>query len=90
MNQLPGVMPLWNLRPGESSEVLGFTPALPERYQGRVMEFGFQPGTRVWCLLSPAFGAPRVYRISNSVFSLDRNVAEHVLVAPTDDSEAPK
>jgi ferrous iron transport protein A len=45
------------------------------------MEFGFQPGNRVSCLLSPAFGAPRVYRISNSVFSLDRNVAEHVLVA---------
>lgn len=81
MSQLSTAVPLWSLRPGESSEVLGFAAALPERYQGRVMEFGFQPGNRVSCLLSPAFGAPRVYRISNSVFSLDRNVAEHVLVA---------
>ena len=73
---------LWDLRAGESAQVTGFDEALSEAYQGRIMEFGFHPGTLVRCLLTPGFGAPRVYAISYSVFSLDRDVALAVFVAP--------
>jgi Fe2+ transport system protein FeoA len=52
------------------------------------MEFGFQPGARVQCLLNPGFGAPRVYSISNSVFSLDKEIAAAVFVLVSDTAEA--
>jgi Fe2+ transport system protein FeoA len=48
------------------------------------MEFGFHAGERVVCLQSPAFGAPRVYRVNNTVYSLDDEVASHVLVSAGD------
>jgi Fe2+ transport system protein FeoA len=44
------------------------------------MEFGFHPGETVVCLQSPALGAPKVYRVSNTVYSLDDEVASHVRV----------
>jgi ferrous iron transport protein A len=44
------------------------------------MEFGFHQGEAVTCLLRPGFGAPRVYRVSNTVFSLDVEIARLVLV----------
>jgi Fe2+ transport system protein FeoA len=49
----------------------------------RLMEFGFHPGESVSCLQSLAFGAPKVYRVSNTVYSLDDEVATHVLVRIT-------
>lgn len=68
--------------------VTGFDDGLSVAYQGRVMEFGFQPGARVQCLLNPGFGAPRVYSISNSVFSLDKEIAAAVFVLVSDTAEA--
>ena len=81
MNNASAVKALWDLRPGEAATVTGCGDTLAVSYQGRVMEFGFQPGARVRCLLNPGFGAPRVYGISNSVFSLDREIAAAVHVA---------
>jgi len=72
---------LWSLAAGEQREVVGFDDALSEAYRIRLMEFGFHPGERVACLLIPGFGAPRVYRVSNTVFSLDAEIAERVFVS---------
>ena len=71
---------LWTLKAGESCEILGYDDALAEKYRVRLMEFGFHPGEKVTCLQSPAFGAPKVYRVSNTVYSLDDEVADHVRV----------
>lgn len=76
---------LWNLRSGESRRLLGFTDSLDETYQTRLAELGFQPGSQVTCVMRPALGAPRVYRIQASVFSLEDSVAREVLV----ESQAP-
>lgn len=69
---------------------MGFDSALPDAYRIRLMEFGFHPGETVSCLLSPGLGAPRVYRVSNTVFSLDREIAARVFVVdtPSPDSDA--
>ncbi len=76
---------LWNLRAGESCEILGYDDALAESYRVRLTEFGFYPGGRVTCVQTPALGAPRVYRISNTIYSLDDQVAAHVFIrAPSD------
>ena len=73
--------PLWNLAPGVQATVVGFDDGLSENYRVRLMEFGFHPGEVVTCLLSPGFGAPKVYRVSNTVFSLDSDIATKVLMA---------
>jgi Fe2+ transport system protein FeoA len=74
---------LWTLKTGDSCEILGYDNALDEKYRVRLMEFGFHPGETVSCLQSLAFGAPKVYRVSNTVYSLDDEVAVHVMVRIT-------
>lgn len=71
---------LWGLKAGERCEILGFDDALAENYRIRMMEFGFHPGEIVACLQAVAFGAPKVYRVSNTIFSLDEEVADHIYV----------
>jgi Fe2+ transport system protein FeoA len=78
---------LWSLKSGERCEILGYDNALDEKYRIRLMEFGFHPGESVSCLHAVAFGAPKVYRVSNTVYSLDDEVASHVLVRITSPNE---
>jgi Fe2+ transport system protein FeoA len=65
-----------------SGVLVGFDPALSDRYRGRLQEFGFYVGEPVCCQQSTGFGAPRVYRVSNATYSLDQELAEHILVQP--------
>ena len=74
---------LWSLKSGQRCEILGYDTALDDKYRIRLMEFGFHPGESVSCLQALAFGAPKVYRVSNTVYSLDDEVASHVLVRIT-------
>jgi Fe2+ transport system protein FeoA len=78
---------LWSLKSGDRCEILGYDNALDEKYRIRLMEFGFHPGETVSCLHAVAFGAPKVYRVSNTVYSLDDEVASHVLVRITSPDE---
>jgi Fe2+ transport system protein FeoA len=78
---------LWSLKAGQRCEILGFDQSLAENYRTRMMEFGFHPGERVSCLQSLAFGAPKVYRVSNTIFSLDQEVASHLQVRLLDQHE---
>ena len=45
-----------------------------------MMELGFHPGETVFCVHAPALGAPKVFRVSNTMFSLDDEVAAHITV----------
>ncbi len=78
---------LWSLKAGDQCRILGYDNALADAYRIRLMEFGFHPGETVVCLQSPAFGAPKVYRVSNTVYSLDDEVASHVQVQVVGASE---
>jgi Fe2+ transport system protein FeoA len=71
---------LWALRAGDQGRITGFDSALAESYRVRLMELGFHPGETVSCLQAPAFGAPKVFRVANTVFSLDDEVAGHISV----------
>jgi len=71
---------LWSLQAGDHCEIMSYDEGIEERYKIRLMEFGFHPGEKVTCLQSPSFGAPKVYRVSNTVFSLDDEVAVHIQV----------
>lgn len=76
---------LWALDKGQSGAIEGFDEALREEYRIRLMELGFHPGEIVACMQAPALGAPRVYRVANTVFSLDDQVAQFVRVRLNDD-----
>ena len=78
---------LWSLSTGDRCEIVGYDNALAEKYRVRLMEFGFHPGETVACIQSLAFGAPKVYRVSNTIFSLDDEVATHVQVRLVDNHE---
>ncbi|WOJ95360.1 FeoA family protein [Congregibacter brevis] len=73
---------LWTLTKGQSGAIDGFDETLQDEYRIRLMELGFHPGEMVSCLQAPALGAPKVYRVANTVFSLDDEVASHVQVRP--------
>ena len=62
--------------------MVGFADELPAAYQPRRIELGFHPGEGVSCLLAPGLGAPRVFQVSNTVYSLDRELASRVEVGP--------
>jgi Fe2+ transport system protein FeoA len=69
---------LWSLRKGEGGVIAGYDDRLAEHYRVRLMEMGFHPGETVTCLQAPAFGSPKVFRVSNTVFPLDDEVASHI------------
>lgn len=71
---------LWALKAGDRGQITGFDSALMDSYRIRLMELGFHPGETVFCLQAPAFGAPKIYRVANTVFSLDDEVADHITV----------
>ena len=73
---------LWTLIKGQSGAIDGFDETLQDEYRIRLMELGFHPGEMVSCLQAPALGAPKVYRVANTVFSLDDDVASHVRIRP--------
>ncbi|GAB5412933.1 MAG: hypothetical protein Cons2KO_05360 [Congregibacter sp.] len=73
---------LWSLAKGQRGAIDGFDEELREAYRVRLMELGFHPGEQVSCLQAPALGAPRVYRVANTVFSLDDEVAQYVRIRP--------
>lgn len=75
------IMTLWGLAAGQSGRIEGFDETLPDHYRVRLMELGFHPGEQVHCMQAPAFGAPRVYRVSNTIFSLDDEVADHITLS---------
>jgi len=71
---------LWAMRRGQQAWIEAFDDGLDPAYRVRLSELGFHPGERVTCLLSPAFGAPKVYRVANTMFSLDRELAGFVRI----------
>jgi len=76
----PDMLSLWDLPLHASGVLVGFAPELADRYRGRLQEYGFHLGERISCQHQPGFGAPRVYRVSNATYSLDRELAALVLV----------
>jgi len=69
---------LWNLKKGESCVITGFDGTLQARYKTRLTELGFRPGAGISCTVAPRMGAPKLYRVANAVYSLEKQIAELV------------
>jgi Fe2+ transport system protein FeoA len=71
---------LMDMRAGERGRIGGFDSTLDPAYQQRLAELGFVPGVAIACARRPVLGAPCLYRIEASVFSLDDTLARCVLL----------
>ena len=71
---------LWDLKRGERCLITDFDTALPGKYRIRLIELGFQRGSAVSCVVAPRMGAPKLYRVSSVVYSLERQIAQMVTV----------
>jgi len=74
-------MTLWDLKQGASATVAGFSGSLQGDYRTRLSELGFHPGEQIACVLSPNLGAPKLYQVNNTVYSLDDSVAALINLA---------
>jgi Fe2+ transport system protein FeoA len=70
------------MKRGVQSVIEGFSPALDLSVKGRLEELGFHQGSRVLCTQSPRLGAPKLYKVGNAVYSLEKTIAECVIVHP--------
>ncbi|MEE4301920.1 MAG: FeoA family protein [Pseudomonadales bacterium] len=77
---------LWDMAEGDSARLAGFSPDLAPSWLLRLEELGFQPGEDVVCVTAPRFGAPRTYRVNNSFFSVDDEIARCMFTGPGSDA----
>lgn len=69
---------LWELKSGESCIITGYGTSLEASYQDRLKDLGFHLGQEIICLQSPRLGAPKVFKLNNSIYALDDVVAKEV------------
>ena len=69
---------LWSLTEGEAGVLASFGADLADSWLRRLREVGFAPGERVTCVTAPRFGAPRVYRVGNTFFSVEDQIARQL------------
>lgn len=66
---------LWDLKKGQACIIKGFAASLNEHFRERLIDLGFQSGQLIKCIISPSFGAPKLYQVNNTIFSLDNDIA---------------
>jgi Fe2+ transport system protein FeoA len=72
---------LSQLKIKEKALITGFTPKMPASHTQRLQELGFREGVSILCLKRPPMGAPCVYQIGGSVFSIDSQTQVEINIA---------
>ena len=72
-------MRLWELKPGETATVTEISE-VPKSVFSKIQNLGIQANEQVKCLQWLPFGGPRVYKLENGVFALEKNLASFVEV----------
>ncbi|NCN41315.1 ferrous iron transport protein A [bacterium] len=69
---------IWNLE--EESEVIvtAFCPTMNEQHVKRFNELGFRMGEPVKCVQRTPLGAPRIFQVNSTVFSLSKEDASRI------------
>ncbi len=73
-------MNLWNLKEKAEAVISGLSDDIPERYRRRLRELGFHVDERIVCVRRTFAGGPRLYRVGNCVYSLERDIADEIEV----------
>jgi Fe2+ transport system protein FeoA len=66
---------LIELSTNQWAQITGFSSKLSVAYLTRLRELGFREGELVKCLKTPPLGAPRVFEVCGSVFSVESEIA---------------
>jgi len=75
INSIPS---LWQMARGNRCVVTGFDNSIKENIRTRLEELGFRKGAVITCSMAPKLGAPKLYKVANSVYSLEKNLAQLV------------
>jgi DtxR family Mn-dependent transcriptional regulator len=78
-----GTVRLWNLRDGESADVVELDAECRGFSRRRLMDLGLTPGGRVEAALTNTFGDPRAYRVRGALIALRQQQAELIWVRRT-------
>ena len=73
-------MSLWDLNEQESGAIDSIKDHLSKETIIRLREMGISKGGKVVCLKTIPFGGPKLFQISDSVFSLEKPVAEAIVL----------
>ena len=76
-------MNLWELPEQKVAGVERFDDSLPKEFALRLNEIGIHRGSSIKCLKVVPFNGPRVYQISDGVFSLEKSAAERIYLSGT-------
>lgn len=69
---------LWDLKEKANAIICGLSDSIPDRYQRRLRELGFHVDERIVCVKWTFAGGPRLYRIGNCVYSLEKDIAHAI------------
>lgn len=77
------IQTLWDLLPLDAACIVDISPLIDKSYRNRLHDLGFLVGEVVACVRRTPFQGPRLFKIGDSVFSLDRDIAQSVMVTVT-------
>jgi len=72
-------MTLWELEP-EQSCIIKNLKEMPESVSFKVKDLGLLESEPVSCIQWMPFGGPRVYRLVNGIFALEKLIAQSIAV----------
>ena len=73
-------MTLWNLQENSQAIVGSLSARIPLTYQKRLIELGFHENEKVMCVKRTPAGNPRLFRVGDSVYSLEKEIADAIEV----------
>ncbi|MBX7149931.1 ferrous iron transport protein A [bacterium] len=68
-------MNLWSLLENSQTLITALSDEIPAAYRQRLNELGFHPNEKITCVRVTPAGNPRLYRVGDSVYSLEKEIA---------------
>lgn len=68
-------MNLWTLSEDAEALITSLSDDIPAPYRQRLAELGFHPHEKVTCVRRTPGGNPRLYRVGDCVYSLEKEIA---------------
>ncbi|MFC4654233.1 MULTISPECIES: FeoA family protein [Rheinheimera] len=73
---------VWDIPKGKTAEISGLDQSLSKDVVLRLHDMGFSPAQQVLCLQRGFLGGPVVVAVADAVFTLERQIASCILIAP--------
>ncbi|WP_337842004.1 FeoA family protein [Rheinheimera sp.] len=73
---------VWDIPKGQTAVIAALEPSLNKEVVLRLHDMGFAPAQQVLCLQRGFLGGPVVVSVADAVFTLERQIASSILVAP--------